>query len=514
MYNKGPFAHWVPKPVMLLLMMIILFPMMAISGSYTTIASDLYGAMSVYPEYISLAFYAGSVGMGLSIMIMMRVKMRFRSKEIIVVCSLLLALLSYMCGTTEDPRVLVVCSFLIGFLKMFPMIEILLPVMFMITPTGDRGKFYSVFYPLSIGFGQLSGYCFSSLVYNGSWERPYILMTGLMLLITLLSLIFQHNQRFSFKMPLHQIDWLSLVMLASSYMLLVYFFIFMKQQAWFTSPYITGSLALSLILFLLLIYRQKFLKRKMIHFECFRHKNVIHGTILLLFMGIYLGSSTAFSQFTLGILGYNNLINADINLWMLPGIVMAGIMASFGFKYQWPVKYYIGFGFVCLFLHTLSLYLLIQPQMDIRYLEYTMIIKGLGMATLFIGIWFYTVLGLSQEKMLGIMAVLIPIRSAISTAVGSALVGWATYQGQWQSLSDISNYLDSGNIQDGMGIYQNINYNAMMASSKIVLGSLCWLIVPVLIFIFTHSYGNFNIRRIIMLRKMVRGNSMKGYKLS
>jgi len=252
----------------------------------------------------------------------------------------------------------------------------------------------------------------------------------------------------------------------------------------------------------------------MIHFECFRHKNVIHGTVLLLFMGIYLGSSTAFSQFTLGILGYNNLINADINLWMLPGIVLAGIMASFGFKYQWPVKYYISFGFVCLFLHTLSLYLLIQPQMDIRYLEYTMIIKGLGMATLFIGIWFYTVLGLSQEKMLGIMAVLIPIRSAISTAVGSALVGWATYQGQWQSLSDISNYLDSGNIQDGMGIYQNINYNAMMASSKIVLGSLCWLIVPVLIFIFTHSYGNFNIRRIIMLRKMVRGNSMKGYKLS
>jgi len=66
-----------------------------------------------------------------------------------------------MCATTDNPYVLIVCSFLIGFFKMFPMIEMILPVMFILSPTGDRGKFYAIFYPLAIGFGQLSSYYFA-----------------------------------------------------------------------------------------------------------------------------------------------------------------------------------------------------------------------------------------------------------------------------------------------------------------------------------------------------------------
>lgn len=514
MYNKGPFANWVPKPLMLLLMFSIIFPMMTVAGAYTAVATDISGALAVYPEYISFAYYSGPIGMGLAILIMMRVKMRFRSKEIVTTCAIILAILSYMCGTTDNPWVLVGCSVMIGFFKMFPMIEMMLPVMFMIAPTGDRGKFYSVFYPLSIGFGQFSSFAFAHMVYNGSWERPYLLMSALMLLVAVISLVFQHNQRFSFKMPLYQIDWLSMVLLAASYMCLNYFFAFMKQQAWFISSSIRWTLLASIILFALLVYRQRFLKRKMIDFSCFKRKNVIHGAVLILCMGLYLGSSSMYTQYTLGVLGYNNFINADVNLWMIPGVVAAGIMAFFGFKNKWPIKYYISFGFICLFLHTLVLYLIIQPQMDIRYLEYNMVLKGMGMGCLYIGVWFYTALGLPPAKMLGVMAVLIPVRSAIAMAFGGAVVGWASYQAQWQSMHDIGLYLDAGSIPDGMAIYQNISLNALMASSKTVLGALCWLIVPILIFIITHRYGHFNFRRVILLRKAIRGNSVKGYKLS
>lgn len=514
MYNKSPFASWVPKPVMLLLIFIIMMPALSISGVYTSIATDTAGAMAIYNENITLAYYAGSIGMALAILIFMRVKGRFRVKEIICGSAIILAILSYMCGTTEDPAVLITCSFLIGFFKTFLMFEMILPIMFIITPTGDRGKFYSFFYPLSIGFGQFSSYWFADLVYNGSWERPYIVMSIIMLLIAVLSIIFQHNQRFSFKTPLYQIDWLSMVLLASSFMCLSYFLVFMKQQGWFISPYISGSLIASIVLFALLIWRQKFLKRKMIFFAIFKRKNVIHGTILLLFMGLYLGSSTMFSQYTLGVLGYNNLIVADTSLWMIPGVVASGFLAFLGFKKKWPIKYFIMSGFISLFLYNLILYLTIQPQMDVHYLEYSMVLKGLGMGILYIGIWFYLSLGLELDQMFGVYAVLIPVRTALATAIGSAIIGWALYQGQWQSLNDLATSIDASQYPDGMAIYQNVSYNALMSSSKIVLGSLCWLIVPILIFIMTHSYGNFNYRRVILLRKMVKGNSIKGYKLS
>src|SRR5699024_9954151 len=176
-------------------------------------------------------------------------------------------------------------------------------------------------------FGQFSAYYFAQLVYNGSWQSPYMMMSIIMLSIAALSLIFQHNQRFCFKMPLYQIDWFSLILFSASLMLVNYSLVFMKQQGWFISPYINISLIGGILLFIGLIYRQTFLKRKLIDFGAFKKANVIHAAVLLMALGVYLASSSIYSQYTIGVLGYNNLINAQTNLWMIPGIVVAGIMA-------------------------------------------------------------------------------------------------------------------------------------------------------------------------------------------
>ena len=515
MYNKSPFADWVPKPLMLLLILVILFPIMSINGVYTSNATDLSGALATYSEYVALANNAGVIGMGVSMVIALRIKMRFRSKEIITVSCIMLALLSYMCGTTENPWVLVAGSFLIGFFKFFPLIEMILPIMFILSPTGDKGRFYAIFYPLAIGFGQFFGYKMALFTFESNYQAPYFLMSAMMLFIAAISLIFQHNQRFCFKKPLYQIDWLSLVLLSSSAMFFNYFFVFMRQQGWFISPYIIGSLISGVILLALTIYRQKFLKRKMIKFNFFvERENVKHGFVLLLFLGVYLASTSIYSQYTLGVLGYNNLINAHTDLYMIYGIVLAGVIAFFHFKKNWNVKYYIAGGFIAFFLHTLCLYLIIQPQMNIEYLNYSMILKGLGMGILFIGIWFYASLDLEMDDVFGVLSILIMVRSFFATAIGSAIIGWAVYQGQWQSLSDMSNYLDIGDIPNGMAIYQNISLNAVMASGKIVLGALCWFIIPVLIYVMTHHYGQFNYRRLAIFRKVIRGSSIKGYRLT
>ena len=515
MYNKSPFADWVPKPLMLLLILVILFPIISINGVYTSNATDLSGALATYSEYVALANNAGVIGMGVSMVIALRIKMRFRSKEIITVSCIMLALLSYMCGTTENPWVLVAGSFLIGFFKFFPLIEMILPIMFILSPTGDKGRFYAIFYPLAIGFGQFFGYKMALFTFESNYQAPYFLMSAMMLLIATISLIFQHNQRFCFKKPLYQIDWLSLVLLGSSAMFFNYFFVFMRQQGWFISPYIIGSLISGVILLALTIYRQKFLKRKMIKFNFFvERENVKHGFVLLLFLGVYLASTSIYSQYTLGVLGYNNLINAHTDLYMIYGIVLAGVIAFFHFKNKWNVKYYIAGGFIAFFLHTLCLYLIIQPQMNIEYLNYSMILKGLGMGILFIGIWFYASLDLEMDDVFGVLSILIMVRTFFATAIGSAIIGWAVYQGQWQSLSDMSNYLDIGDIPNGISIYQNISLNAVMASGKIVLGALCWFIIPVLIYVMTHHYGQFNYRRLALFRKVLRGSSIKGYRLS
>lgn len=513
MYNKGPFAVWVPKPVQLLLILVFLFPLMSVMGVYTGNATEIASGLATYAEFISLANNANTIGMGLGILIGMRIKMRFRSKEIVVGGCIILALLSYICGTTENPIILVIGSLLIGFIKMFPATEMILPIMFLLSPNGDRGKFYAVFYPLSMCVGQVSGYYMAGFVFEGNYQVPYFVMSAIMLIVALIAMIFQHNQRFCFKMPLYQVDWLSMLLLGGSAMSFNYFFVFLKQQAWFASTSIQFVLLIGILLFGLTIYRQKFLKRKMFDFKLFiTRPNLYHSIILLLFFGIYNATTSIYAQYAGGILGYNSLVNAQVTLWIVPGIIMSGIIAFVYFKNNWHIKHYILIGFLCFFIHTLMLYFIIQPQMDIRYLEYSMIFKGIGIGMLFIGIWYYGLVGLTIDNMMSAMSILIMVRTFFAGSMGSAIVSWALYQGQWQSLNDISMYLDSTTIQNGMSIYQSINVNAIISSAKIVLGSLCWLIIPVTIFILTHHYGRFNYRRIILFRKVIKGCSLRGYK--
>ncbi len=515
MYNKGPFASWVPKPLMLLLILLFMSAILAVSAVYSSSMTDLSGALATYTEYITLANNATTIGMGISIAIGLRIKSRFRSKEIIVFSTVMLALLLYTIAETGNPIVLVIASLLIGFFKMFPLIEMMLPVMFILSPTGERGKFYAIFYPLSIGMGQLSSYIVADLMVEKSWQAPYYMMAMLMLGIAALSLIFQHNQRFSFKVPLYQVDGLSLVLYTLFAMSFNVGLVFMRQQSWFSSKYIIGAFYLGTIAFLALIYRQKFLKRKLIKFDLILKKQSIwHSLILLLFLGIYLSSSSIFIQYTVGILGYNNLINAGLNLWLLPGIFCSGLLAAIGFKKNWNVKYYILAGFVAFFIHTFLLYILIQPQMNIEQFYLPMFFKGLGMGILFIGIWFYGTSNMELEDMLGIVSILMIVRTFLATAIGGAMISWATYQSQWQSLTDSSLYLDQGMIENGQSIYAISQMNAALASFKIVLGSLCWLMLPIIIFVYTHHYGRFNIRRIILFRKVIKGSRIRGYRFA
>src|SRR5699024_6877237 len=139
-----------------------------------------------------------------------------------------------------------------------------LPVMFILSPSGDKGQLYAIIYPLTIGNGLFASYLMTKITWNSSWEAPYFIIAALMRLVAALSLIFQRNKRFCFNKPVYQIDWLSLGLLTISAMFLNVGLVFMKQQAWFESPLIVNSLIIGVVLMAVVIYRQRFLKRKLI----------------------------------------------------------------------------------------------------------------------------------------------------------------------------------------------------------------------------------------------------------
>jgi hypothetical protein len=59
--------------------------------------------------------------------------------------------------------------------------------------------------------------------------------------LAILQWIFMHRQYFALKVPLHYIDWLSIVLFVATFMFSAYVFAFGKQQDWLNSKNIINA---------------------------------------------------------------------------------------------------------------------------------------------------------------------------------------------------------------------------------------------------------------------------------
>lgn len=516
MYNKGLFHKWVPKPVMLLLIIVLLVPVLTVSAVYTGNIADMVGGLGTMSETISLANNASAIGMAAVFPLLLRTKRFFRSKELLIGGMTMLAILSLICGTTEYAEVIVICSFFMGIFKMFAMMELIVPVMFMISPTGDRGRFYSFFYPISIGLGQLAASFSTSYAYNHQWQNVYVVASVVLLLCTLLCVVFMHNLRPGKKLPLTGFDWLSMGLFSVAFMLLNYVVVFARQQAWLVSENIQFATAGFIVFLALFLYRQTVSKTPNLPLEIFTKKNVIHACIMIFLMGMFMGSASVQSAFT-SVLGYDNPTNAQLNMAMVPGVIFGGVLGFYWFKNKWSMKGYVLIGFAAFYLYAVVMYFLIAPVIDIEYLIFPNFLRGLGMTVLFIGLGLYGLDKLSMQQTLAVASVLVILRSFLGTAFFGAIYSWAMYKLQWQNVGDLAVNIDAmNNINqargNGMALYGSVQVQAVLVAAKELLGFILIGGIGVLTYVAVHRFNPVR-RRLVFASKILAGHPVKGYRL-
>jgi DHA2 family multidrug resistance protein len=514
MYNKGLFHKWVPKPIMLLLIVILLVPVLTVSAVYTGNITDMVGTLGTMSESISLANNASAIGMAAAFPLLLRTKRYFRSKELMVGSLVILAFLALVCGTTDNANIIVVCALLMGFFKMFAMIELIIPVMGIIG--GERWRFYAFFYPISIGLGQLSGYFTTLYAYNQQWQHVYIISSVVLLVCALICVIFMHNLRPGKQIPLAGFDWLSVGLFSLAFMLLNYVLVFARQQAWYASENIQGATVGFVVFLGLFIYRQSVSKAPNLPLEIFKKTNVVHALIMIFLMGIFMGSAAIQSAFS-AILGYDNPTNAELNLAMVPGGILAAVLGFYWFKNKWPMKGYVLIGFLSFYLYTLIMYFMIAPVIDIEYLLLPNFLRGLGMTVLFIGLGLYGLNNLSMQQTLAVSTVLITIRSFLGTAFFGAIYSWAMYKLQWQHVGDLAVNMDGVNTinqarGNGMALYGTVQVQAVLSAAKELFGYILIAGIPVMVYVAVHRFNPVR-RRLVVASKIIAGQSVKGYRL-
>ncbi len=511
MYNKGLFANWVPKPLQLLLIVFFLLPILIISGIYTGNLSYMSSAIGTYNEWLVFANYAGIVGMGVSMPIVFRFKLAFHTKYLMLRTFLILALLSFMIGTTDNNWVIVACSFLIGFFKMFAMMEVILPMMYIISPDGKRPKFYAIFYPLAIVIPQIGGYIFTKVGFFTFWQNVNFIMAMLMLICAVLATIFMHHQRFDRKVPLYYIDWMGMFIYTIVFMAMAFFLAFAKQQNYFHSRYII--LVTGIIIVGIAIYQihQRLERRPFVDFRALKKYNIIHGIMMLFMLGFLLAGTSLQSRITRGVLGFSTILDNSLNLWMIPGVILASIFSLKWLTQEKSIKTYIIIGFVAFMFYYILMYFLVSPNLSYNGLIFPNILRGFAMSILFIGIWLYALSSLSIDVMLSVAAILIITRTMLGPGVWSVILNYIDGFYQVESLNNIAGKMDASAYtkRAAMQLYRNIKIDTLIIATQRLYGFMILMANVILVYITFLNFEGLGKRKLISFRNRFRRKNNK-----
>lgn len=516
MYKQGLYHDWVPKPVQLLMIILCTVPFLVIFGVYNGNISEMTGQTGQLTEYYTLGYYAAFIGMTAVMPLLLRTKQYFRSKEIVVGCLLLLVFFSWVCATTDNGPLVVVCSFFIGVFKMMGILEFILPIFFIISPKMDRTKFYPIFYPMAIIMGQLSGYYFSQIAYEFSWEYVYLYLNIYMLVCALLSTILMHNCRASKKLPLYQFDWTGMILFVVAMIVLGYVLVFTKYHGWFQSETIFWNLVAFVVIFALFILRQKSTRRPFLIISAFAKKNVYSAIIMISLLGIFLAAGSAQSVLVLGILKYSSQTNMLLNLYMVPGVVLGGIISYYWFKHKLPLMGLIIFGFAAYVTAHVFIYYLIAPVINVKQFFIPSLLKGVGLCLLYIAVTVYSCENLDMREMLTASSVFIMFRSFVGPALFGSFISWGMYHSQWQTANNLATDMDATNYftllsGGGLRLYGPLQIQSILVAVKTIFGYTILGGILSIVYIGLHNANPSPRHYITLMRRRLGGRKGKQF---
>lgn len=137
------------------------------------------------------------------------------------------------------------------------------------------------------------------------------------------------------------------------------------------------------------------------------------------------------------------------------------------------------------------------------------------MVILFISIWFYALDGFDMAETLAVASLSIVIRSLISVAFAGAIYSWLFYKLQLQGLENIAHHLDAVNLSQfrggGLAVYGRSRIQAVLTASKALYGYSIIAGIIIMLFTLAIRFENTYYRRLILVRKLLKGESIKGY---
>ncbi len=359
-------------------------------GVYLAAATDMVGTTALMQEDILMAGYAQLVGMSINFAVMFRLKFRYSNRFSLLLCCAVLIAANIICAHTRCVPLLVVTCFVAGWFRMWATFACNSTIQLWLTPVRDMAIFFCYVYLVVDGAIQLSGVVTIYTAFFSQWEYMHLLMTGLLLLMMLLVIIFVkpfHGMPF---IPLLGIDWIGAGLWSVTMLCFTFICVYGNFYDWWEAQEIILAAILGLVCFGLNLWRATFLHHPYVSIRALTNRNVVRATCIYLVFFTLLATEHVFEHsYAAAILGFDETNLIDLNWYVFAGIIAGVVLTYFTFATRkWRYKTMTAIGFFGAVVYLGYFYFLIDYGVEKEMLFIPLFVRG--MASVIISIVFLT----------------------------------------------------------------------------------------------------------------------------
>lgn len=424
-----PVRRWVPDWLGIVTIFVIILPVTMLNGAYTGSIMEVSNTLGANSEDITVGYYAASAGMAVAYPIIPKVLAALSSKQLLLADLCLQFFLSWICAASANIDVLIVCSFVIGFLKGFIMLWFIRRAQKIFSPCNVRSEFYAYFYPLVYGGGQLSMLVTAQLAYHYDWKYMYYFMMVLLVIAIIFVMAFLRHDREATGVPVSQLHIREMLIVSTGVLMLIYVITYGKIMDWLASDRICLFIVIAPLLISLFVWEQFHSQTPFVSLKpLFQAKSIV-GYFYMMMVMFLSSSTTLMTNYLNSILRVDSVHSYSLYIYVIPGYILGAFVCFWWFRWQrWRFRYLISAGMFCFVLFFGFLYFGLSPDTGYEMFFLPLFFRGLGMLTVIIAFALFVVEDLNPKLLLSNAFFLIMFRSVLSPVAASAFYSNMLYR--------------------------------------------------------------------------------------
>lgn len=439
-----PFYDWVPKPVGILILILLFIPILTVGGVYSANSGEMMSGLGILSEHIQFVGFVTSIGMAAFAPFFYDLVRIRREKLMCLVGFSIMYLLSYVCAVTESIFLLALCSLIMGFLRMVLMMVNLFTLIKYafgmeatrnITPGNepsdeegwdrlDREKSTSmpIIYLFFMILGQVGTALTAWLAYEYEWQYVYYFMMGTILLSILIIFITMPFHSYpGERFPITFSKFGNVVVFSCMVTCFIYILVYGKTLDWFDDPTIVRAALLTLLFGAIFIYLESSRRSPYFLMDLFKLRTINMGVILFLLLMILNSSAMFVNVFTSIGMKIDNWQNAALGNWCVVGYIIGAILSIALGSRGVHLKYLFAIGFLLLGCSALFIYFEVQSAGLYDRMKYPVIIRAAGMMIIYSLTAVHANQRMPYKYLSTWICVMLTVRMVIGPGIGTAI---------------------------------------------------------------------------------------------